>query len=185
MFITIPTHPRWIRPDSTLSSSRHDKQARISRHNRAQTTPTHASGFHLFTVAMTAHAKERGSTAAASNRWIVVVLMQYKRAGARGWDFIGMNKEVLLAWHFWRWYRSSSVSSNSSSEPRLSRGDKYRQTRKSTINAMHNMMHDHVMVKWVCWANATTTRWVWAILNQRFNPKLVLRTYIVLYHVLI
>ena len=33
----------------------------------AQTTPTHASGFHLFTVAMTGHTKERGSTAAACN----------------------------------------------------------------------------------------------------------------------
>ena len=31
----------------------------------AQTTPTHASGFQLFTVAMTGHAEERGSTTAA------------------------------------------------------------------------------------------------------------------------
>ena len=30
----------------------------MSRHIRAQTTPTHASGFHLCTVAMTGHAKE-------------------------------------------------------------------------------------------------------------------------------
>ena len=28
----------------------------MSRHIRAQTTPTHASGFHLSTVAMTGHA---------------------------------------------------------------------------------------------------------------------------------
>ena len=39
----------------------------MSRHIRAQTTPTHASGFHLFTVAMTGHAEERGSTTAACN----------------------------------------------------------------------------------------------------------------------
>ena len=32
----------------------------MSRHIRAQTTPTHASGFHLFTVAMTGHAEEKG-----------------------------------------------------------------------------------------------------------------------------
>ena len=32
----------------------------MSRHSRAQTTPTHASGFHLFTVAMTGHAKDKG-----------------------------------------------------------------------------------------------------------------------------
>ena len=32
----------------------------MSRHIRAQTTPTHGSGFHLFTVAMTGHAEEKG-----------------------------------------------------------------------------------------------------------------------------
>ena len=31
----------------------------------AQSTPTHASGFHLVTVAMTGHAEEKGSTTAA------------------------------------------------------------------------------------------------------------------------
>ena len=34
----------------------------------AQTKPTHASGFHLITMAMTGHAEERGSTTAACNR---------------------------------------------------------------------------------------------------------------------
>ena len=33
----------------------------MSRHNRAQTTPTHASGVHLFTVAMIGHAKYKGA----------------------------------------------------------------------------------------------------------------------------
>ena len=33
----------------------------------AQTTPTRASEFHLFIVAMTGHAEERGSTTAACN----------------------------------------------------------------------------------------------------------------------
>ena len=41
----------------------------------AQTTPTHASGFHLFTVAMPGHAEERGSTTAASNKYVIVFLM--------------------------------------------------------------------------------------------------------------
>ena len=36
-------------------------------HIKAQTTPTHASGFHLFTVAMTGHAEEWGSTTATCN----------------------------------------------------------------------------------------------------------------------
>ena len=39
----------------------------MSRHIRAQTNPTHASGFHLFTMATTGHAKERGSATAARN----------------------------------------------------------------------------------------------------------------------
>ena len=32
----------------------------MSRHIRAQKTPTHASAFHLFAVAMTGHAEEKG-----------------------------------------------------------------------------------------------------------------------------
>ena len=32
----------------------------MSTHIRAQTTPTHASGFHLFTVAMTGYSEEKG-----------------------------------------------------------------------------------------------------------------------------
>ena len=32
-------------------------------------------------------------------------------------------------------------------ERRLLRGDNHRQTRGNTINAMHNMMHDHDMAK--------------------------------------
>ena len=42
----------------------------------AQTTPTHASGFHLITVAMTGHAEEMGSTTVAHSCLIRVVLMQ-------------------------------------------------------------------------------------------------------------
>ena len=33
----------------------------------AQSTPTHASGFHLVTVAMTGHAEDKGSTTIARN----------------------------------------------------------------------------------------------------------------------
>ena len=72
----------------------------MSRHNRAQTTPTHASGFHLFTVAITGHAKDKGVQ--LPQQITVESMLSYcsKRAGAREWDFIGMNKGVLLAWHF-------------------------------------------------------------------------------------
>ena len=42
----------------------------------AQTTPTHASGFHLVTVAMTGHAEDKGSTTVAQSRLKRIVLMQ-------------------------------------------------------------------------------------------------------------
>ena len=42
----------------------------------AQSTPTHASGFHLVTVAMIGHAKEMGSTTIAHSSLKRVVLMQ-------------------------------------------------------------------------------------------------------------
>ena len=72
----------------------------MSRHIRAQTTPTHASGFHLFTVAMTGHAKDKGVQLPQHVTVESIVLMQEKRAGAREWDCIELNKGVLLAWHF-------------------------------------------------------------------------------------
>ena len=42
----------------------------------SQSTPTHASGFHLVSVAMAGHAEDKGSATAASNKYVVVVLMQ-------------------------------------------------------------------------------------------------------------
>ena len=42
----------------------------------AQSTPTHAGGFHLVTMAMTGHAEEVGSTTATHNSLKHVVLMQ-------------------------------------------------------------------------------------------------------------
>ena len=42
----------------------------------AQSTPTHASGFHLVTVATTGHAEEVGSTTVAHSSLKRVVLMQ-------------------------------------------------------------------------------------------------------------
>ena len=48
----------------------------VGNTNMAQSTPTHASGFHLVTVAMTGHAKEVGSTTATHSSLKRVVLMQ-------------------------------------------------------------------------------------------------------------
>ena len=42
----------------------------------AQSTPTHASGFHLVTVAMTGHAEEMGPTTVTHSSLNRVVLMQ-------------------------------------------------------------------------------------------------------------
>ena len=42
----------------------------------AQSTPTHASGFRLVTVAMTGHAEDKGSTTIAHSSLNRVVLMQ-------------------------------------------------------------------------------------------------------------
>ena len=42
----------------------------------AQSTPTHASGFHVVTVAMIGHAEEVGSTTATHSSLKRVVLMQ-------------------------------------------------------------------------------------------------------------
>ena len=56
----------------------------------AQSTPTHASGFHLVTVAMTGHAEDKGSTTAAHSSLKRCCLNAVKRAEARTWDCIDM-----------------------------------------------------------------------------------------------
>ena len=61
----------------------------------AQSTPTHASGFHLVTVAMTGHAEDKGSTTVAHSSLNRVVLMQYTRAEAGTWVCIGMINGLL------------------------------------------------------------------------------------------
>ena len=48
----------------------------MSRHIKAQATPTHASGFQLFTMAMTGHAEEMGSNTVAHSNLKRVILMQ-------------------------------------------------------------------------------------------------------------
>ena len=62
----------------------------------AQTTPTHASGFHLFTVAMTGHAEDKGFNYRSMKQLNRCCPNAVKRAGAREWDCIGMNKGLCL-----------------------------------------------------------------------------------------
>ena len=61
----------------------------------AQSTPTHASGFHLVTVAMTCHVEEMDSTTVAHSSLKCVVLNAVKRAEARTWDYIDMIKRLV------------------------------------------------------------------------------------------
>ena len=69
----------------------------MSRHIRAQTTPTHASGFHLFTVAMTGHAEDKGFNYRSMKQLHRCCPNAVKQSRAREWDCIGMNKGVMLA----------------------------------------------------------------------------------------
>ena len=67
---------------------------------------------------------------------------------------------------------SSSVSTITSSVHVYREGTITGNTEGNTINAMHNMMHDHDMAKMnVFWANASKTRLNEVGLNPRFKFK--------------
>ena len=120
----------------------------MSRHMRAQTTPTHASGFHLFTVAMAAHAKEKGvqlPQQVKMNRCCPNAVKESKseRVGLY-WNEQGVFACLALlkitlslhqcqrSHHRYHVYREGTITGN---------------IEGNTINAMHNMMHDHDMAK--------------------------------------
>ena len=146
----------------------------MSRHNRAQTTPTHASGFHLFTVAMTGHAKDKG---VQLPQQVTVESLLYwcsKREQeresrivsewTRGFCLPGTSEDNI---------ESSSVSTITSSVSRLSRGDKYRQHRRehNQCNAHYDACSWHGNMN-VFWANATSNGLNEVGLNTRFKFKL-------------
>ena len=83
-----------------------------------------------------------------------------------------MNKGVCLPGTSEDSIESSLVSTITTPEHRLPKGDKYRQTEKNTINAMHNMMHAMTWQYAVVWANATSSKLNGVGLNQRFKFKL-------------
>ena len=171
MFITIWIHSWWIRPDTTLCNSRHDKQAWMSRHIRAQTTPTHASRFHLFTVAMTGHAEDRGFNYRSKLQRNRVVLMQQKRAGAREWDHVGMNKGVCLPGR-----------STGGTAPLIGTLEHFPEQDLSRRNGVGNQTQAYATLwcmnmAWVCdvvWVNAASIYLVEVHLNQgfKYNSKL-------------
>ena len=130
--------------------------------------------------------RKRGSTTPTCKSWIVVVLMQEKRAEVREWDCIRMNKGFLLAWHFWRWYSSSSVSSNSSSEHTSTEGEQPPANTERTQSMQCTIWCMIMTCQYaVIWANAAKNRRVWVYLNQMFKFKLKLWNQIVHYHVFI
>ena len=51
--------------NQTWHKSKHSRHSKVGITYMAQSTPTHASGFHLITVAMTGHAEDKGSTTVA------------------------------------------------------------------------------------------------------------------------
>ena len=114
----------------------------MSRHIRAQTTPTHASGFHLFTVAMTGHAEEKGFSYPSMqqlNRFCpnAVKESRSERVGLYrneqgGFCLPGTSEDSI---------ESSLVSTITTPEQRLPRGNNTGKQSRNTINAMHNMMH--------------------------------------------
>ena len=64
---------------------------------------------------------------------------------------------------------SSSVSTITTSEQRLPRGNNTGKHKRNTINAMHNMMHAMTWKYAVVWANATSSKLNGVGLNQRFK----------------
>jgi len=141
--------------------SRHNRKTWMSRHNMAQTTPTHATRFLPFSVVKTANAEERGSTTVACNSWNVVVRMQRKRVGVREWDCIGMLREGFLPGTSKDSIVSSSMSSITSSKQRLLRGDKHRQQTRNTINSMQKIWCMHMT-----WQNECV--WLMQLKLERF-----------------
>ena len=173
MFITIPIHSGWIRPDTTLCNSRHDKQAWMSRHIRDETTPTHASGFHLFTVAMTGHAKDKGVQLPqqVTEESCCPNAVKESRSGR-----VGMYRNAQGGFACLTLLKIVQLFIGvieSSSKPRLSRGENYRQTKRNTINAMQQLWC--MIMSWqyaVDWANATSSKLNEVGLNPRFKFKL-------------
>ena len=162
---TTPIHSRWIRPDTTLCIAGIRKQAWMTRHIKAQATPTHASGFQLFTVAMTCHAQE----------W--VQLPQQKNsslnhcypnavwgAGAREWDLSKCSRGFACLIERRRGTAPLTGTLDRSPEPDLSRrnGVDNQTQAYATIWCMN--------MAWGCevvWANATSNHLVWS----PFEPK--------------
>ena len=66
----------------------------------AQSTPTHASGFHLVTVAMTGHAEDKGSTTVAHSSLKCCCLNVVNESRVRTWDCIDMinGAACLMEW---------------------------------------------------------------------------------------
>ena len=129
----------------------------MSRHIRAQTTPTHASEFHLYTVAMTSHAKDKGvqlpqqvtdesllSYAVKESRSERVGLYRNEQGG---FACLALLKITLSLHQCQRSHHRYNVYRG---------GTNTGKHRGNTINAMHNMMHAMTWQYAVIWANASS-----------------------------
>ena len=135
MFTTM-IHSRWIRPDSTLSSSRHDKQAWMVGKSGLKQLLLMLVGFIYLLWQWQVMQRKRCSATAACNRWIVVVLMQLKSRSERvglyrneqgGFACLALLK-ITLSLHQCHWSQRQRSFYREGTTPATER--------ESTINAM-------------------------------------------------
>ena len=155
--------------NQTWHNSKHSRHSKVGNTYMAQSTPTHASGFHLVTMAMTGHAKEMGSTTAAHSSLKHCCLKCSKWEQEREHGIVSIWSMGLLAWQIGRHVLSFAWVLTVILRDRTYRREHRLHYQYQTI--CNNMMHACDTQKWVCWTNASTTRWVWAILNQRFKVQ--------------
>ena len=154
--------------NQTWHNSKHRRHSKVGNTYMAQSTPTHASGFHLVIVAMTGHAEDKGSTTTSHRSLKRCCLKCKKWEQEREHGIVSIwSNGWLLAWWFdariWFFVRVITVLLGGRTCRKGHRQHNHYQT------MCNNMMHVWNMAIWVCWANATKTRRVWTNLNQRFK----------------
>ena len=109
----------------------------------AQSTPTHASGINLVTVAMTVHAEDKGSTTTAHSSLKRCCLNAVNESRSESVGLYRNEQGGLLAWYINRGGTASQTGTlEHSPEQDLSRRNGVDNQNTSICN---NMMHDHGM----------------------------------------
>ena len=157
--------------NQTWHNSKHSRHSKVGNTYMAQTTPTHASGFHLVTVAMTGHVEDKGSTTVAHSilKRCCLNAITESRGGNMGlyrYDQMG-----LLAW-----WSSSRVLPFSWILGNILGGSTYHERHHRTQSSHGNMQQYDACYDMAIWGvlpNAMWNRLVWVHLNQRFKWKLM------------